>query len=437
MPKMKFAPKKSWCKYVRGVLNRPSAAALADQVLQNGVNFLVVALLYRTASLESVAWYATFRFAVLLVIGAQNSLISFPYTYRFRTIPETQRSLFAGTHLLFHFLFALTILIAGFLCWAFYSAGSFGTNLVSLLVTFLAAPMFLLREFSRRYEFAHLRTGNSLAYSFLAATVQVIGLGYVTSLQNLNAVTAIASLTLGNGLANLVWYSSVVKEIDLKLGGMWKRWLENWAQGKWIFGSQLTNDLILLLVQAWLTLATDPTAGGVFAAAFTLQGLCNPIIMGYSNLFPAVFARALSSGSARELGCQVLKATRQITWITTFMTLGILGLSPMFAAWSGKQLPVGATTCLLVLGLATILRAAGQASFHGLNVLGRASRAFFPRMVASVVALILVPIIVGVLGAIGACLVVFLFQAAITILSAVYFRRAVATWNGHIGAFGN
>lgn len=401
---------------------------LFEQIVQSALNLAIVAILLSENGLASIGFYATARFGLLLAVGIQNALISFPYTFSFRKLDAPDRPALAGRHawlsLLFGGLWAALVALTAI--WFGYTKSdstlaadsSLGPMLTVLIV---AGPLFLVREFSRRHEFAHLRVKSAVVLTCLSSTIQLAGLLLLMRAEQVNEATIFAAVGLGCGISSAIWLALRWSEFDFRFSGVVCQLNENWLTGRWMFGSQALSDCLLFLIQGGLTLWAGSLASGAFAAAFTLVGLASPIIAGISNLLPASFAGTLAQDGRPAMLKLAWKYSIAMTLLVGCLLLGIFLCGEWLVGLLHDE-PIGNLGTLLgVLCVAVLLRAAAQPAFHALNTLNRPFDAFVARAIAFLIACIIGLIFLhqGEIYAGG----VLLFFQCIALLTTVGFLR--------------
>src|SRR5207245_2157268 len=180
--------------------------ALIELGVVSGTSFLTTILIGRWCGASELGVYAL-GFSLLVSWGCvHQSLIALPYTiYRHRGLWGTQEE-YAGSALVHNGLLsalALIVLAAGA---GFLSLGSPVAGLAAVLWALAGVmPFALLREFSRRFAFAHLRMAQALVLDLAVAAVQLSGLAWLASTETLSATTAYAAFGMGCALSGAVW----------------------------------------------------------------------------------------------------------------------------------------------------------------------------------------------------------------------------------------
>ena len=160
----------------------------------------------------------------------------------------------------------------------------------------IATPFALLREFGRRFAFAHLGMAEAFVIDAAVAVLQLAGLGVLGWAGALTAGTAFAAVGVACALTAGVWLYWSRDEFALR-GGQWRGTMrQSWTLGKWIFASQVTLSVQAYFIHWLLAWTVGPEATGVYAACMTIALFSNPLILGISNALAPRTAHAFTSG---------------------------------------------------------------------------------------------------------------------------------------------
>ena len=416
---------------------RESLCALTEQAMISGVNFLFTVMLLKFAPLETLGVFQMGRFLMLLLAGMQNSLISFPYTIAFRQInpedPESSKR-YACSQLVLAILFCgLTILlIAGCLVYP-WDASVFGM-LVALL---LAAPMFLVREFSRRHEFAHLRAESAMWFSILAAALQIGGLLVLHWRGAINAASAMTVLALSYAITNAIWLAWRYREFEVSREtstssadpseaskySVANTLKTNWQIGRWIFSSQSLSDLLLTSIHWLITLGVDKTVGGAFAACFQVASLLNPLVMGLTNMLPPRFAKITAEENRKQLYLAASASAKSMLSVLLVISAFLSVASPWLLSILAKEPIANAGLVMFVLVAMMVVQALGIPPFHGLNAMSLPQKTVAAPMIGLIFG-IAVFLLLGIpWGAAGAAIALLVGRALVTGVTFWEFRR--------------
>src|SRR5207247_9067702 len=128
------------------------------------------------AGREELGLYALGFSVLLLVVCAQESLITTPYTVLGHRVRARRRSVRATSALVQHGAFVLACPLGGIVGWiACRAAGERRMAWIALAVSVGIAGT-LMREFARRVAFAHLRFGVATAIDGAFAALMLGGL---------------------------------------------------------------------------------------------------------------------------------------------------------------------------------------------------------------------------------------------------------------------
>ena len=166
----------------------------------------------------------------------------------------------------------------------------------------MAIPPVLLREFGRRYSFAHLLTSQALIVD-AAVTVSLIailvGLAWAG---HLKAFTAVLTLGFACGSCALTWllFKRRAFDFDRKNAALTIR--SSFELGKWLLLSQLALQMQGYATH-WITmLAAGAVATGLYSACLSIVALANPFLFGYFNILTPRFVRVFKQPARLPCG---------------------------------------------------------------------------------------------------------------------------------------
>ena len=388
------------------------AFAIFDQAVVSGTNFLTTLIIARTCSQNELGVYSLAWTVVLFLAAAQGNLISVPYTvYCHRRSGEALAGYAGSTlaHQLITSVAAMACLLGlNLLLWMGIGPAGVGPAAWVLLGVI---PFLLLREFARRFTFAHLALTTAIAIDVVVAVLQVGGLLALGQFQMLSAAAAYGAMGAACAVACLCWWSLNGQPLRFSRQRFVEDWRGNWSFGKWALTSQLTGLAFYLL--PWILAAVHGEAEtGELAACSTLVGLSNLFVIGLNNLLMPKAAQAFSQWGQHAL-CGVLR--KAMLWFVA--VLGSLCLAVLFA---GDLLagtiygPEYGDTGLLVfmLALATFTDALGLTASTGLWAMDRPSASLIGDVVQLLVTLGSALWLVFPLGAMGIAVALVAGRAA-------------------------
>ncbi|MGE3842248.1 MAG: hypothetical protein AB7I50_11730, partial [Vicinamibacterales bacterium] len=163
-------------------------AALGDQAVVSGMSFAVTILLGRLAGPAELGLYSLAITLALLTVTAQDSLITLPYTIFGRRLAGDERRQYAGSSVALCVGLSLMAMVAGLAAFALSKTGILASHLAPALGLWaVVAPIFLLREFARRFLFAELQFASALQFDVSVAGIQVLLLAIFVGTGTLSA----------------------------------------------------------------------------------------------------------------------------------------------------------------------------------------------------------------------------------------------------------
>src|SRR5260370_1064112 len=116
------------------------------------------------------------------------------------------------------YLVALALAAAA---WGLSTRGAW-PELVTLFWALAAvAPLVMLREFCRRFAFAHLRMAQAIILDTVGAAIQLAALGWMGWTGHLSAVSAYAALGGASAVAGIVWLYVVHAHFTVRIDQLW------------------------------------------------------------------------------------------------------------------------------------------------------------------------------------------------------------------------
>ena len=263
-----------------GILQRISsvhALALADQAIVSAASFFTTVIIGRSTGPSELGAYAIAISVLASLYTAQGVLITLPYSLQrhhpMGTPHEHAGSALAQTGLL------TALMIAGLAATAFaLLAGGAPPGLVAMTWALAAvAPFALLREFGRRFSFAHFRLGQALGLDTAVSVLQVASLAWLGWTGRMSAVTACAALGLSCAVAAVGWFYVARGEFVIRRDHLGPAFRQSWGLGKWLFVNQITVQLQRYSTH-WLSLVLAGAAvTGVYAACVSIVAFANPV----------------------------------------------------------------------------------------------------------------------------------------------------------------
>lgn len=333
----------------------------ADQLVVSTANFVVLLMVARWAGVAELGFYSIAFSLLALAFALQDSLVTRPYTVQMLDATGDPRIHSSGALAFAAFLAAGLSLLAGLtaaILWLYRGEGGHPLTLAAALA--VAFPLLMLREFARRYSFAHLRTWRILSADVTASALATAGMLLLASYGKLTAVMAILVLAGAAGVATAGWFLGNRTSFAFSAAGIRETIVRSAGLGKWLLSGQLAMQAQGYAAH-WITLVIGGAAvTGLYAACLSIVALCNPFLYGYFNLLTPKFVRVLRDGGQVALRRQAAVSTLFLALVIggfavliAFFGEWLLGL--MFAAEDYRH----ASGVLTVLAFATFAGALG------------------------------------------------------------------------------
>ena len=265
----------------------------ADQAVVSATSFLTLIMIARWTDVNQLGAYAIGASILAVLLATQDSLITRPYAIQlYRPLGTPAEHAFSS--LLLSFL--LSAMGALVLSAAALALSAFGAPRESAAITWALAgtiPFVLLREFARRFAFAHLKMFQALMVDVVVAALNIVLLGWLGWTGRLSAVTAFVAVGISCAIGAIGWLCLARGEFAFRLGQVRATLKQSWVLGKWLFSGQLA-----LQTQGYMTywlsmLIAGAAATGIYAACTSIVAFANPLLFGFFNILTPKSVRAL------------------------------------------------------------------------------------------------------------------------------------------------
>ena len=391
------------------VVTGQQGMALIDQAVVSCTSFVTMIVVARASNAESLGLYALATSLLLPCVSIQDSLITLPYTIcRHRTAMAPRDH--AGGFLMWSAGLSLVVMLVFGLGAIGLSVGSAGSDLIEMALVLLAiVPFALLRDFGRRFEFAHLEMGRALILDIAAAVLQIAALCLLARRGSLSPSSAFVAIGMASAVAGFAWLRSARGHFSWRPDLPRAVAAEGWDAGKWLFATQITLSLQIYATYWLLGLIAGFGATGVYAACASLAMMANPLLIGLSNVIAPQGALALKQGGLPLLRREVQRNTSMlVAAMVAFCVLVLVGGKSALAVVFPNQDLTGHTDVLVVLSLGMLATAAGMPSSKGLAVMDQPRAVFGSGLLALVVTVVLVTLLASSFGLTGAAVGVLL-----------------------------
>lgn len=407
-----------------GATGRKSLLSLFDQGLVSGANFFASVVVGRFAGPAELGLYFLGFTLIALLTSAQISLISVPHTIYVHRREQGDRATYDGS-VLAHQLLLSAVVVLALLVTALVLL-TIGNNPGAAAVAGILAlgvPFVLLREFARRYCFAHMKIAGGLLIDFCAVALQVAMLIWLSQLGRLTAVSALATLGVACAVSSVGWLWASRAQFHVVLSRATKDLAHNFALAKWVFASECGASL-LTLSGPWLTAAMLGKAeAGIYAACVTLAQAVNPVVFGTCNILAPRAAQAFMAGGTQEVRRVVLHVMLFIgiallAWCGFLMLYGEPVIGVLYGDGFSNSMWI-----VTMLGAAVMVRSLGMVSTQGLQTIERPHFGLWSNLVSLALLAAFAPILIPRWGVFGAAASIFIADATGFLIRLAAFSR--------------
>lgn len=295
-------------------LDTQSLLALVDQGVVSAMSLIASVIVGRYCGADGLGIYSLAISIIILFIGLHTAVVSTPYTV-FRTrINAVDEKSFAGSSIFSSLLVILLgivlLLVTSTVFYIFKFIPSFEFVILTLAALL---PFLIMREFARRFAFAHLNMGSAVAIDATVAVIQISALLLLARFELLTPANALVCLGGACGIGALVWFFGNRGRFMVD-----RRFLKANLSRKWDFGRWLMLENMLGMVGTYITpwlliFLIDSTATGIFAACMIIVNLSSPFLQGMGNSLSPKFAVAASGNSIDPIRQLFTRATLFMT----------------------------------------------------------------------------------------------------------------------------
>ncbi len=388
---------------LRGIVSGEELLTLINQAVVSAASFLTTIIIARFTTPSELGLYSIGLSVLASCLCIQEALISTPYAVQRHhstgTIAERAGTSLAQTGL----LSALVAVILGVTAFGSTAIGG-GAEWAAVFCALAAvAPFLILREFGRRFAFAHLRMAQPLMIDAAAAAVQLAALVWLGWMGLMSAVTAYVALGVASGLTGFAWLYRGRTNFTLRAVRIQAETKQSWDLGKWLFANQLVLALQASLVYALVAWLAGTTATGIYAACMSIALFSNPLILGASNLLTPKSASAWMEGGGKRLRHESIRDARRLGAVLVLFCAAVVlaGDAAMrFLYPSADYAGQGYTIIVLAVGI--LVMGVGMPATSALTSMGHTRVIFWVALWAAMITVILVWWLVPNWGLIGA-----------------------------------
>lgn len=311
---------------------------LLDQAVVSGARFLMMILVAKGGSQESLGLYSTGLNIFVLGLAIQESFLTTPFIILLPRMEQDDQARYAGNTFLLSILLscitAATLLLGA---WTF-GWNIFGSE-TAWVITSLAIfiPFQLFREFNRRWLFLSRRSKQAAISDAIYVAVQLAGIGCLAYYRCLTAFSAMTMIGVTSLLLSGAMYAGIRRDIHIDTSKLLDDFRRNVHVGRWFAGTNLISVLQTNLVALAILKQLGSVTAGTYAACMSIAMLANPFLLAITSaLAPAASRLQVSHGpsSVRSLTIKYAIAT---TIVMSLFTLGLLLVGDRLLGIAFKQ----------------------------------------------------------------------------------------------------
>ena len=341
------------------ILSGDRACSWADQAAVSLANFIALILIARWGGASEVGIYAVGYSVIAMVLTVQESMITRPYSIHLYH-PHGRATEHAFSSLVMSAILSAAVTVGLGACSLALMGFSAEVARIGWALA-VAAPFVLLREFARRFCFAHLKVVDALVLDVLVAALNIAILCSLAAMGRLSAATAFLSIGASCGVGGFAWLYVARSHFEPSFKHLSAIFRQSSSIGKWVLFSHLTAHA-QGYSSHWLIMSVmGAAATGIYAACLSIVAFANPLIYGFCNILTPRFVRTLQNEGMAGLKLQAARDTLVLVSVMALFcaAVAIGGDQAMRLLYAGSEYQ-GHAVLLNVLALACLAAAAGM-----------------------------------------------------------------------------
>ena len=345
--------------------------SMFDQGVVSGTNFFTTLILARACSQDELGVYSLAWTIVVFLTALQANLITVPYTMYCHRRSGAALAEYAGSALAHQLITSLGAVACFLGLNVLLSLGLGPASMRPAAWVLLGViPFVMLRDYARRFTFAHLALATAITIDVVAAVLQLGTLLVLRELGLLSASAVYAAMGMACAVASLCWWFLDSQPMHFSRVRFFADWKRNWLFGRWAMLSQLTS--LALYALPWLLASVHGEAAtGELHACMTLVGLSSLFILGLNNLLMPKAARAFGQQGAHALFGVLRQAALWVLVVLGGLCVGVYFAGDFLAGiiYGAQYADTG--PLLTILALAALTDAMGLTASTGLWAMDR------------------------------------------------------------------
>lgn len=408
-------------------ITNKTAVSLFDQAIVSGTRFVTAVLVGRLGSESELGIYSLAFSILVLFVSCQESLIAIPYTVFAKRESGSDQRKYSGSSLAQSIaLNVIAMIVLGIGCAVLMLTTVSGQFITLLLILAVLLPALLLREFARRFAFAHLDVRSALVLDTVVSVFQLTGIGVIALFGEVTAIWAFVATGVASAVGGFVWVCMSRRQFSFDRQRMKPDLRRNWEFGKWVASAHLVSVAHMYFPYWLLAVVYDEKATGIFSACMMMFLLANPFILGMCNILSPKAAHQFVDHGLAEVGKIVWKFAAVIFAALTALSIGayFYGGQLVELIFGDRYADNDATVTILAVG--TIGLGISYAVASGLRAIDRPQVNFWTGLVGLVITLLVGLLLVGPWGIYGASVGLISGFFAMAICRSWVFARLIS-----------
>ncbi len=409
----------------QGLNIRLGGAAVFDQAVVGGTNFLTAIIVGRLCGPAELGLFALVTIIWYLVLASLESLVTDPFTVFVHRLDEHKRTTYAGSVFAHGMgLAAIATTGLGLAAALLYELGNpqLAVVLAALVVTI---PFRLLRQFARRFHYVTLHLNRALVLDVSIAILQLGALALLYYLDLLTAAGAFLAVGAAYAVALVVWWACHSKSFRIRKEWVLPDLIKNWGLGRWLVAGQIAMIASAYSLPWIIALALDESQTGIYFGCATLVHIGAPFLVAVQNVLAPRAATAFAKSGLSGLRQVVRQTTVGLVLGMGVFAVGLaLGGSWLVGIFFGPEYG-GQWEVVALLAMGELAFASMLGASSGLTVLERPDLLFRSHLAGILVMVAMAFMLIGPWGLPGAAVAQLsgtLVAAATAIFS---YRRVV------------
>ncbi len=371
--KMRNLSLRSLLRALSSLLPASQVLALVDQVIVSATSFLVFVVIARSTDPKELGIYALAMSILAFCLATQESLITKPYAIKLHEPMGSPAQHAFSVLVLSLALCGAFALVASAAAVTFSALGT-QAELLYIACSFAGAiPFVVMREFARRFSFAHLAVSQAVMLDVGVAVLTLIAAGMLYWAGAVSAAAMISVIGFCCAVTTMAWLYAVRQQFAVGFNQLRATFQQCWDLGKWLLWGHLGMQIQGYLTP-WLALVLGGAAvAGLFAACASIVAFTNPLIFGFCNVLTPKFVRIFKNDGIAALRKRViLDALVLGVLLSAFCLVVFVFGADIMRLLYRDEVYAGHSHVLGLLALAALVAAVGIPASLALAAAGRA-----------------------------------------------------------------